>query len=344
MNPNRTYGIELEFASSVSFEGLTDRLNNAFVAAGSNHRAICTAAYHHNTDGNNYQNWDVKTDGSIQAPDVCTAYPYGIEIASPVLKGTDGLAALKIVTDVLDGISRVGKTTGLHVHHGVRSRELVAIAKSWTKIQTAIYLMLPTSRRNNSFCRPWRYTSVPNTGIRQWYRHNVGTRYVGLNLESFWIRGTVEFHMAAGSTDYTKISNWAIFTQMLIDNASKIAASDSSTLAFSDVKSILSRNVVSSSSSANIPHSEPRRGTKSWLMWNLVNRGLSLDEITRHLIAHYGSTGIKQSQYRVGLLMDALANPTSANTNSTSVNDLDSQAIAWASNRYDHFSSLANNN
>ena len=45
---------------------------------------------------------------------------------------------------------------------------------------------------------------------------------IGLNFESFWLRGTVEFRLAAGSTDYVKVSNWVVFTQMLLNKASVV--------------------------------------------------------------------------------------------------------------------------
>lgn len=222
MNENRTYGIELEFACSISHLELTTLINDTFAAEGFDHKAKNGFGYYHNTDSSNRKVWDIKSDSSIQSPDVCERYPYGIEIASPILSGTEGFASLKIITDILSKVAKVGKTTGFHVHHGVRAKELSAIAKSWPKVENEVYLMVPPSRRENRYCRKWG-CSFSEGNIRSWYRRNIRSRYVGLNLESYWVRGTVEFRLAAGTVEYDKIVNWVIYTQLLLENANAIS-------------------------------------------------------------------------------------------------------------------------
>jgi hypothetical protein len=330
MNDNRNYGIELEFACKVNHAQLAIKINTAFNEAGLDHLAICNMHYHRNTDGLNVRNWDVKTDGSIQAPDINTEHPYGIEIASPVLKGEDGLKALKVVCSVLDGIARVGKTTGLHVHHAVKSNELTKIAKSWVKVQDSIYLMVPFSRRANRYCAKWHAwdaDNIPNVGIRNWYRRNVGGRYVGLNMESFWLRGTVEFRLAAGSVDYGKISNWVIFTQMLLDKASTIATQPSYGIDFSSLITLLRSTL--GSRSAGITN-VPQEGTKSRMVWDMAREGQCRQAILFNLRRTFG-----EGEYRISSIMKA-ANGCSSNT---VVRDNDNRlaAIEWAEQRYAKF-------
>lgn len=333
MNENRTYGIEIEFACSVNHDNVTDKINQAMMDEGLNHRAFCSNYYHHNTDINNLEAWDVKCDSSIQSPDIDANHPYGIEIASPVLKGTDGLKALKVITDVLADIAKVGKTTGLHVHHGVRANELVKISKSWMTVQDAIYSMVPPSRHNNRFCRKWNVGYVPDSGIKNWYKRNVGTRYVGLNLESFWIRGTVEFRCAAGSFDYEKISNWIVFTQMLIENAKKlIKDSDQTSFPFNSLMVSLKDTIqVSTTNVANTP----KTGTKTRMVWDMAKGGFSRKEIVNQLRATYGD-----NDYRISSVIKSAQSTTAQTSLFPETNDL-LNAINWAERRYKKFHSLA---
>jgi len=42
-----------------------------------------------------------------------------------------------------------------------------------------------------------------------------------LNLESYFLRGTFEFRLAAGTTDYKKVSNWLLATQAFVSKGLK---------------------------------------------------------------------------------------------------------------------------
>ena len=55
-------------------------------------------------------------------------------------------------------------------------------------------------------------------------RSNIhGGRHIGLNFGSYWRYGTCEFRMAAGSANYTKIKNWIVITQAMVETANRRA-------------------------------------------------------------------------------------------------------------------------
>ena len=208
---NRTYGIEIECACKLDRQELACRINNAFAAHGIEH--VCSATYYqHNTDGTNETRWEVQSDSSIRTT---PNYQNQVEVVSPVLRGTDGLAALKIVCDVVNRYGKINSSCGLHVHHGMKSwDEVEKVAAAFSQFQDTIYKGLPPSRATGQYSRKWYETSLHNQ-IDQ----ASNDRYTGLNLCSYTLRKTIEFRCAGGSTEYEKISNWVLFTQGLVEAA-----------------------------------------------------------------------------------------------------------------------------
>jgi len=225
MNAERTFGIELETCCKVSRQELADRLTAALRAAGFNHRAVATG-YSHNTNSDNATVWHVKSDGSIRphaSPRTLT-YVNDAEIVSPVLKGEEGLRALQVVCDYIhsNDLCRVNVSCGMHVHHGVRREEVVPALVAYKKVERTIYEALPNSRQDNSYCRKVALAIPRDATYEQveylWQRRRIGRRR-GFNLESYWLRGTIEFRCAAGTVEYDKAANWILVTQLLIDRA-----------------------------------------------------------------------------------------------------------------------------
>ena len=66
-------------------------------------------------------------------------------------------------------------------------------------------------------------TNIKNFLISQHARTLNSRRHCGLNFYSFWRYGTVEFRMAAGSTNYKKIKNWIVLTQAIVETADRKA-------------------------------------------------------------------------------------------------------------------------
>ena len=217
-NVERTYGVEIEIArDGMRYD--VHSIANTLNIAGINAQA---ESYNHTTR----RHWKVTTDSSC-----------GYEIVSPILKGYEGLEELKRVLEVLNAMDcKINRDCGIHVHHGVNDYSLKNfqnLFKMYVKYEKNIDAVLPNSRRanNNSFCRSMLYThgTVERTiekineakSVQQlenvWY-----TRYVKLNIQSYVKYGTIEFRQHAGSLSFEKISNWILFTQVMVER-SKVA-------------------------------------------------------------------------------------------------------------------------
>jgi len=223
MNANRTFGVEMELCSKLNQYEMAAQLNQAFAEAGISHTAV-SSQYTHNTDGTNRTRWVCKPDASIGEYGMPTGFPYGVEVVSPVLKGWEGMNALKVVCKHITNnhLAKINTSCGLHVHHGVTAAETVPAIKAWKKVEETIYEAMPHSRKDNRFCRKLRLqVDDLNTysELRSRWLTVEHSRYRGFNLESYWMRGTIEFRCAAGTHEYTKVRNWVFVTQMIIDRA-----------------------------------------------------------------------------------------------------------------------------
>lgn len=210
-NNERTYGIEIEFLQgAVSRETIAEELRNAGVIAYSE-------GYNHSTKSH----WKMITDASC-----------GNELVSPVLKGREGLEEIKKVCEVLNRLGcKVDKRCGLHVHHyagdlSVGNFKNLYIA--YAKYEGLIDRLQPVSRRgqNNTYCRSLiggGYTrfvfEINECETINDIRRLLGTRYVKLNMESYVKYGTIEFRQCAGTTDASKIVNWIMFTQLMVERS-----------------------------------------------------------------------------------------------------------------------------
>jgi hypothetical protein len=219
----------MEVHSKVSRSEISRLLNEAFTNAGMNHRSRA-AGYHHSTDSSNTSLWEVKTDSSITGGSfsiparIRREYVHSAEIVSPVLSGDDGMKALEIVCGVLNPICDISRNCGLHVHHEVTEAagKVKNLINAWIDNEDHFFKAVPRSRSQSSYCKSWRRAAgrLRKMGsydqIRGWYRQHRFGRHVGLNLESYFLRGTFEFRLAAGTTEFKKVSNWVLVTQNFI--------------------------------------------------------------------------------------------------------------------------------
>lgn len=227
LKTERTFGVELE-----GFGIARHNVVQLLIGAGITN--VQTAYY---SDHGNTDKWKIKQDCSIQGEN-------GFEVVSPILRGNEGLAQLKIVMDTLiaNG-ARVNKSTGVHVHFGVgdwglpQFRNLFA---RYVKYEQAIDSFMPPSRRNNNYCRPLTTIggAIQNIGMNgvgiknvveaKWhswknvknltqYSDYFGrSRYFKLNLQSFWSHGTIEFRQHSGSFEFGKVCRWIELTGAMI--------------------------------------------------------------------------------------------------------------------------------
>jgi hypothetical protein len=189
-----------------------------------------------------YTAWSFVLDDSIKGAG-------GSELVSPILSGLKGLAQVYEVLLLLQEFPEilVNETCGFHVHHGVDPfkfgpRELRQLVQTVSMFEDHIYHLLPLDRRGAETCRPlevdlyeWFNPGEPDPDedrLRDlWYspenrddplkpRHRRlhPTRYHGLNLHSYWYRGTIEFRYFPSLLDQPEeLMQWIIFTQFLVE-------------------------------------------------------------------------------------------------------------------------------
>lgn len=189
-----------------------------------------------------YEAWSFVVDDSIKGAG-------GAELVSPILAGIPGLIAVYRVISLLQEFPEilVNETCGFHVHHGVDpatfgNQELFQLMRIVAIFENYIYHLLPEERRQAETCRPLEID------LYEWFRRNGSerrvplvknlwyspenrddaktpkhrklhpTRYHGLNLHSYWYRGTVEFRYYPSVLDEPEeLMQWIIFTQFLME-------------------------------------------------------------------------------------------------------------------------------
>ena len=190
--------------------------------------------------------WHLETDESLKGSG-------GAELISPILSGIEGLVEAYRAFQMLRQIQgvQINETCGLHVHHGVDRaifgcRELQRLVRFIYPLEDYFYLLIPGNRQEAATCRPMeldleafmKECPVCDPDVcpvkAAWYspenRFDLDfanfprydkTRYHGLNLHSYWFRGTVEFrHHSAVLHEIDEAMQWIIFTQMLVEMAS----------------------------------------------------------------------------------------------------------------------------
>lgn len=162
--------------------------------------------------------WKLTTDASLRYD-----APYGtrgIEVVSPILKGTEGLELIEKICKVLKDVRAIiNKKAGLHVHHDAgdfRSKDFDNLKGIYSRCEVELDKMMPRSRRenNNSMCRSVR-DDLNSWGI------NWNDRYHKLNLAAYSRFGTVEFRHHAGTVDAEKIIAWVHITQAMMERAKR---------------------------------------------------------------------------------------------------------------------------
>ena len=174
----------------------------------------------------------------------------GIEIQTPRLAGLIGENVIKNIARLLnDEGCAVTRACGLHVHLDTADftpKNYEAIKRLWLLyivFEDVFISFLPMSRRANSFCRLIRdayhvqeildaaskqeleriwYRVADDTEIRKQKRgkwHH--TRYTGLNLHSMFAQRHAEIRYHAGTTNDTKILEWANLHALTFDSAQK---------------------------------------------------------------------------------------------------------------------------
>lgn len=205
---NRTFGIELEIIHNNKSE-LRDAIRNRGIACE-------IEGYNHTTR----RNWKIVSDASVVG---------GYELVSPVLKGENGLAEIKAVSDALIEVgATINKTCGFHAHFGTQDfKKNISVWRNlyinYATLESDIDSFMPQSRRNNQYCRSlkvsnWRAKMETAQTLEGLENAVTGrSRYFKLNSQSYWRHGTVEFRQHSGTVEFEKIKNWLLFCARFID-------------------------------------------------------------------------------------------------------------------------------
>ena len=189
--------------------------------------------------GNREDTWRLEEEHSVRGRGA-------VEVVSPHIQGASGLEDVKRVMEILrDHGAYVNGTCGLHVHHDASDfgcRELRNLLELMVLWEPRIFDAVPDNeKRMEVSCRPLSqevlelvrgcsYTECADVRCLQdiWYaqeenspdkiRYNE-TRYHGLNLHSFWFRGTVEFRHMRGTLAGETAERWILFTHSLMETA-----------------------------------------------------------------------------------------------------------------------------
>lgn len=201
MFKNYTFGVEIE-CYNVRPRTLIEKAHTKGVEMhheGYNHR-------------DNERYYKLVSDASLQGNDT-------IECVSPILKGDTGLNSLKATCDALEAVdAKVNKSCGLHVHVGgeIDETQYVNVFNNYYHLQRVINTFMADSRQNCRWAKPIRENvkqCVTPSGIHEALRCD---RYHVVNPCSWSRHHTIEFRQHQGTTDYTKISNWARFCVKLV--------------------------------------------------------------------------------------------------------------------------------
>ena len=184
-----------------------------------------------------YQDLNLKSvyDGSTSGPEYVTG----------VLKGDSGFKHLKKICDSISEDHEVNSRCGVHVHIGgsFNRRFTIMLLRLGYQLQDELFMMMPASRLQNSFCKyiptwagteidfqNWRsrigeYIYGSETELDQHHNkkrrhdHYASTRYRWININNFSTasgKPTVEFRNHGASMNYSKIRNWVLICMSIV--------------------------------------------------------------------------------------------------------------------------------
>jgi hypothetical protein len=215
----RLIGVEIEFI---------DR--NGTVDCSAVARAVTAAGVRCNHEGYNHRlsrDWKVVTDASVKNKN---GKPGG-ELVSPPLKSSELKDQLAKVCQALQSLGMaINMSCGLHVHHDASDFTVETFKRLYTtyiRFEDAFDTLMPASRRNNDnrYCKGFKsqqqyyFDQIRGCSTVRDIDMLFNDRYVKLNCQSYARHGTIEFRQHSGTVEFTKIWNWVILTQAIVENA-----------------------------------------------------------------------------------------------------------------------------
>ena len=211
MNRRLKFGVEIEFNNDVRHE-IASILNSRGV------RCYVKGYTHEIMDS-----WKIVIDSTC-----------GYEIVSPILYD---FHELEIVCETMVRVgAKVDFKCGLHVHHDANDlsvENIKNVYRLYNKYEKAIDSVMPVSRRksNSRWCQPvtdgWldKVESCDSiSDMKSQLANNSprsGLRYKKLNFCSYLSYGTLEFRQHSGTTNFEKIKNWVLVTNIMLQRSSE---------------------------------------------------------------------------------------------------------------------------
>jgi hypothetical protein len=171
--------------------------------------------------------WAGKGDGSIRPAEGF----YGVEIVSPILRGSEGARQIMEVCRWLsEKNARVNATTGFHVHVGwtTNGPALGRLLKLVGKNEKGLFAVTGTkSREQGRWCQPIAFNAsyaaiaVQSGANLPHYIRSRSNRYQSLNLTNLRRGGkhTVEFRLFGGTVNPIKILTYVRIALGLVEKA-----------------------------------------------------------------------------------------------------------------------------
>ncbi len=197
----------------------------------------------------------IATDGSVTAND---GRAYGFELQTPRLSGKRGEELVQRMCAAVRSVeAQVNESCGMHVHIDGKGlipldrkeypAALVQLWKAYLVFEDVLMSLVPYSRRNNDFCRRLseafqinELDTIENMVEveKMWYKarttadirsakgqHYSTTRYFGVNFHCLLNDGHFEIRFRHGTTNPTKILEWANLHTLMADAAVRLAFS-----------------------------------------------------------------------------------------------------------------------
>ena len=186
-------GIELEFASSLNINQVTDMV----------------------VDLNLQDMVKVIRDGSINVNPI---YPFQIEfcILTKYSELNKTLLALKPLIFDRPQTFQPNTSCGLHVHLDMRHDDCHRVFKNLVSMQTILFQMANENRRENMYCLP-----VPTDDFNEMDPDDDNAHYYAISAASYYKHTTIEVRIHHSTLDLTQIEKWINLLKRIADYKAK---------------------------------------------------------------------------------------------------------------------------
>jgi hypothetical protein len=187
------------------------------------------------------RNWSCVRDGSLTPGQSC-------EVVSPILTYADMDMLQNIIRALREAGARADDSCGIHVHVDgsvLDARSMANLVKSYNKQEDLLVKALAVRSNRRRYCNAVDQAflgRLERRAVRSlddvrtaWYgrremhvsRYDV-SRYHGLNLNSFFYRGTVEFRLFNGSMHAGEVKAYVNLCLAMVAKATQIKSTPSS--------------------------------------------------------------------------------------------------------------------